>query len=130
MKRFTDEELLGFLGDIESDRVERKKSFKGDTPDRARQAICAFANDLPNHNEPGVLFIGADDDGTPSGEPVTDERILNERRRYKDIPYDLHPFASASLSDLSRVHFEYEYLPAAFARLRFFDIHFLPPRFI
>jgi cobyric acid synthase len=44
MKRFTDQELLNLLDDTESDCVERKQSLKGDTPDRARQAICAFAS--------------------------------------------------------------------------------------
>lgn len=170
------------LRDIEADNVERKESFKGDVPDRAKQAICAFANDLPDHRSPGVLFIGARDDGSPSHCPITDEllrrladiktngqilpmpamtvekrrlagvemavvavvpsdippvkydgriwirtgsrrslaneqeeRILNEKRRYKNIPFDITPVASASLADLSRLAFETEYLPAAFA---------------
>ncbi len=80
MKRLTDEELLGLLDDTESDRAERKQSFKGDTPSKGRQAICAFANDLPNYNEPGILFVGARDDGTPSHEPITD-RLL---QRYEN----------------------------------------------
>ena len=167
---------------VESDRTERKQSFRGDTPRKAREAVCAFANDLPNHNEPGVLFIGVCDDGTPSNEPITDqllqslanmktdgnilplpvlsvekrklkgtelavvtvmpsdmppvkykgriwirigprraiasaqdERILNEKRRYKTLPFDLHPVPTAQISDLSRVFFEHEYLPASFA---------------
>lgn len=66
MIRFSDRELEILLNDTESELVERKKSFKGDTPKKSRQAICAFANDLPNHNKAGVLFIGAEDDGAPS----------------------------------------------------------------
>ena len=77
MKRYTDLELENLLNSTETDRVERKRSFKGDTPTKARQAVCAFANDLPNYNEPGVLFIGAEDDGTPSHEPITDELLLS-----------------------------------------------------
>ena len=182
MKRYTDEELLLLLNDTESDRVERKQSFKGDTPKKARQAVCAFANDLPNYNEPGILFIGAVDDGTPSQEQITDqmllslsdikkdgnilplpalsvekrnlkgaemavvtvmpsdmppvkyggriwirtgprravaneqeERILNEKRRHKNLPFDIYPFPSAKLRDLSQTIFESEYLPTAFA---------------
>lgn len=42
MKRFTDKELEDFLNNIESDLAERKQSFKGDTPQKARQAVCAF----------------------------------------------------------------------------------------
>ena len=45
-----------------------------------------------------------------------DERILNERRRYGDIPFDIQPIPSAVLNDLNILDFEYEYLPQAFAR--------------
>jgi ATP-dependent DNA helicase RecG len=76
IKSYTDAELLALLDDIESDRVERKESFKGDVPDRARQAVCAFANDLPNHKEPGILFIGAKDNGEIVGLPISDELLL------------------------------------------------------
>lgn len=182
MQRLTDQELLDLLDDTESDRAERKETFKGDITKKARQTVCAFANDLPGHNRPGVLFIGAKDDGEPSGLEITDqlllsladmktdgnilplpvlsvekrilkgsemaivtvmpsdmpplkydgriwirtgprrslaneqeERILNEKRRYKNLPFDIHPLPSARLSDLSRVIFENEYLPQAFA---------------
>ena len=182
MKRLNDQELESLLNDTESDRAERKKSFKGDVPKKARQAICAFANDLPNHNQPGVLFIGAKDNGEPSGLQVTDqllrsiadmktdgnilplpvlsvekrmlkgaemavvtvmpsdmppvkyegriwirtgprrsianeqeERMLNEKRRYKNLPFDIYPVPSANITDFARVIFENEYLPAAFA---------------
>ena len=182
MKKFTDTELVLLLDDIESDLVERKQSLKGDTPKKARQAICAFSNDLPNRNQPGVLFIGANDDGTPSGEPITDallrsladmktdgnilpmpalsvekrylkganmavvvvmpsdmppvkyegriwvwtgprrslaneqeERLLVEKRRFKNIPFDIYPVPSAQIDDLSKTIFLNEYLPSAFA---------------
>jgi predicted HTH transcriptional regulator len=42
------QELKDLLRDIESDLVERKASLS--ERDKIRQAICAFANDLPNHN--------------------------------------------------------------------------------
>ena len=182
MKRYSDQELLDLLDSLESDQVERKESFKGDTPKKARQAICAFSNDLPNHNEGGVLFIGVKDNGDPSNIEVTDqlllsladmktdgnilalpvmtverrqlkgaemavitvmpsdmppvkydgriwvrtgprrslaseqdERILNEKRRYKNLPFDIYPIPTAKITDLSRLIFESEYLPAAFA---------------
>ncbi|HEY7805438.1 MAG TPA: ATP-binding protein, partial [Orrella sp.] len=168
--------------DTESDRVVRKASFKGDIPKKARQAVCAFSNDLPGHHKPGVLFVGATDQGEPSLLDITDqlllsladiktdgnilplpvlsvekrilkgasmavvtvlpsdmppvkyegriwirtgprralaneqeERVLNERRRYRNLPFDLHPMPIAELGDLSRVIFENEYLPRAFA---------------
>lgn len=178
----TDPELEALLGQIESDRAERKESWSGDAPEKGRQAICAFANDLPGHGLPGVLFVGAKDDGTPSSWPVTDERlrtladiktdgkilpppvltvekrqllgvdlavvtvwpsdappvrydgriwirvgprravaiaqeerILSEKRRHRDRSPDTHPIDGCPLSELSRLYFESEYLPRAFA---------------
>lgn len=58
MMRLSDEELEALLSDIESDRAERKESAKGDAPETLRQAIYAFANDLPGHNRAGVAFVG------------------------------------------------------------------------
>jgi ATP-dependent DNA helicase RecG len=182
VRTYSDQELEAMLDDLESDMVERKKSFAGDVPDKVRQAICAFANDLPDHNKPGVLFIGAHDDGTPSGLRVDDtlmrnisgiraegkilpfptlsvekrlirgadmvvvtvapsdmppvkfdgriwvrigstrsiaahqdERVLIERRRSKNIPYDICRVPTATISDLAKGVFENEYLPSAFA---------------
>ncbi len=180
--RYTDEQLEALLADMESDLSERKESWKGDAPVKGRQAVCAFANDLPDHQKPGVLFVGATDDGRPSHLNITDEllrtlsdirtdgnilpppttmiekrilngvemavvtvrpsdtppvrykgrtwirsgprravatsqeeRILNEKRRFRDIPFDVQPITTCPLSTLSRVHFEQEYLPSAFA---------------
>ena len=179
----TDAELEALLAELESDRTERKSAWAGDAPDKCRQAVCAFANDLPGHGQPGVLFIGARDDGAPSGIEVTDqllqtladlrtdgktvppptlfvekrmlrgapmavvmvipsdappvryegriwvrvgprrgmataqdERILNERRRFRDQPFDTHPIAGCPLDELQRQVFENEYLPQAVAR--------------
>lgn len=76
MTPLTDDELLALLSTPESDRAERKAAWAGDAPDKVRQAVCAFANDLPGHGQPGVVFIGAkNDDGSPSGIDI-DERLL------------------------------------------------------
>jgi ATP-dependent DNA helicase RecG len=183
MKTYTDAELEAMLADLESDLVERKEAFAGDAPTKVREAVCAFANDLPDHRRPGVVFIGARDrTGEPSGIAITDalllsladiktdgnivppptltvskhrlrgaemavvvvqpsdsppvrfrgrvhirigprrgiasaqdERILTEKRRSGDQPYDVHSLPSATLADLDRVRFEHDYLPAAFA---------------
>ena len=72
----SDADLDTLLGDLESDRVERKQSFKGDAPTKVREAVCAFANDLSDHRQPGVVFVGAADDGTPVAMPVNDELLL------------------------------------------------------
>ena len=76
MKRYTDKELEDFLNDLESDFVERKESFKGDVPKKARQAICAFANDFPHRDQAGVLFIGVKDCGEPSNITIDDQLLL------------------------------------------------------
>jgi ATP-dependent DNA helicase RecG len=71
-----DNELAALLDDTESDSAERKRSWDGSAPEKGRQAVCAFANDLPNHQRPGVLFVGVNDDGSPSGIPITDQLLL------------------------------------------------------
>lgn len=68
-----DRELEELLQDIESDRAERKESISD--KDRIGQAICAFANDLPNHGLPGVVFVGARDNGACANLDITD-RLL------------------------------------------------------
>jgi ATP-dependent DNA helicase RecG len=59
--------------DLESDRVERKSSAADGS--ELRRAICAFANDLPNHHQPGILFIGARNDGSCAQLGITDELL-------------------------------------------------------
>lgn len=75
MKPLTDAELLALLDAPESDRAERKRAWAGDAPTKVREAVCAFANDLPGHGLPGVVLIGANDDGSPHG-LVVDDRLL------------------------------------------------------
>lgn len=178
----TDQELETLLKDLESDIVERKESLGGDARDTIRQAICAFANDLPDHRKPGVVLVGARDNGSCAGLSITDEllltladmktdgnilpipsmsverrklagcdiavvivqpsdappvqykgriwvrtgprraiasaqdeRILDEKRRHHDLPFDLHPIQHARLQDLNRRLFEEDYLPSAVA---------------
>ena len=60
-----DHELNVLIAGGESDRIEFTASARD--LDKIREAICAFANDLPNHGVPGFVFIGLNDDGTCSG---------------------------------------------------------------
>ncbi|MCY3721316.1 MAG: putative DNA binding domain-containing protein [Candidatus Poribacteria bacterium] len=182
MRYFTDAELLQIIKDDESDRIEFKESVSGSAPTEIREAICAFANDLPNYEKPGFVFLGVRRDKTIVGLSVTDEllrqladmktdgniiplpsltvekrllqgkevavvkvepsdsppvrcrgaihirtgprrgiataqdeRILTEKRRHKDIPFDIQPIPTSGLSDLNLTQFEREYLPQAFA---------------
>lgn len=182
MSALSDHDLERLIKGGESDRVEFKESLGGSAPNAIREAICAFANDLPGHGLPGVIFVGVRADrvfagtaitdellrqladmktdgnivpppslfveertlsgGTvaiitvlPSDSPpvrykgrihvrtgprrgiatVQDERLLNERRRHGNSPFDLERIPSAGLSDLNLTQFENEYLPQAFA---------------
>lgn len=94
-----DGELERLMADLEADRAERKESFAGDAPATTREAVCAFANDLPDHNKPGVVFVGARDDGTPSGLPITDELL----RRLSDMRSDgnILPFPTLTVEKRS-----------------------------
>lgn len=67
------EELEHLMVDLESSRVERKQALSD--PDKIRQAICAFANDLPGSGQPGYFFLGVDDQGTPTGLVITDRML-------------------------------------------------------
>ena len=73
---YSDAELATLMADAESDLVERKETFAGEAPNAVRQAICAYANDLPDHRRPGVIFVGVRDDGTPTGLEVNDALLL------------------------------------------------------
>lgn len=55
----------------ETDRVERTVSLTN--TDKFCEAICAFANDLPNHQAPGYLLIGVKDDGSLAGMRIGDD---------------------------------------------------------
>ncbi len=181
--RLDDDELARLIEGAESTRVEFKETLGGNARERLREAICAFANDLPGSGRPGIAVVGLRDDGTPAGIVVTDEmlrtladmrsdgnivppptllsekrsyrghdvavvtvlpsdsppvryrgaiqirngprrgtataqeeRILNERRRYGDRPFDISPVPGTGLADLDRRRFEDEYLPNAVDR--------------
>ena len=51
-----EEQLKTLMAELESDTAERTESTNN--TDKFGQAICAFANDLPNHRRPGYLLIG------------------------------------------------------------------------
>jgi len=71
----TIEQLQAILDDLESDRIERTTSTSN--TDKFAEAICAFANDYPNHRQPGYLIIGANNNGSLANLSVTDNLLLN-----------------------------------------------------
>ena len=178
----SEEELTSLLLDLESDRVERKERWAGDAPSKIREAICAFANDLPNNGLPGVVFVGVKDNGAfanisvddkllltlshmrsdgnilpfpvmtvqkhtlngcelaviqvePAYNPpvrydgrvwvrvgprratatIDDERLLTERSRANNLPFDRQEVRGATLEDLDLDFFKNNYLPSAIA---------------
>ena len=178
MTPYSDTELTALMSDLESDRVERKESAAEDQ--KIRQNVCAFANDLPGSQRPGVLFIGVRDDGSCASLPITDElmtrlsnihgegsilplpsitvqrrtlgdcevavvtvapsaatpvryrgrvwvrvgpsvrqasaedeRLLTERRRAADLPFDMRPAGGADTEDLDLDSLQRGYMPAA-----------------
>jgi ATP-dependent DNA helicase RecG len=175
-----DQELEALLDDCESDRSERKESLSN--PDKIRKTICAFANDMPNHQLPGVIFVGVHDNGKsawlnitdqllitlsnmrsdgnilpfptmavqkrilrgaavvvvivePSDAPPVrvrgrtwirvgsrlsvatpeDERRLAEKRRARDLPFDISPVPAATITELDIDLFGHVYLPSSVA---------------
>lgn len=73
MTSYTDSELKALVLDGESHSVERKRNAKNGT--KLRQAVCAFANDLPGTGKPGALFIGIEDDGSCSHLDIDDSML-------------------------------------------------------
>jgi ATP-dependent DNA helicase RecG len=72
----TDAEVEALYRDLETDRVERKLTY-GNKRDEIRQAICAYANDLPGHGLPGIVFIGQADNGG-CGNLAIDDAMLRD----------------------------------------------------
>ena len=78
----TKDEIQELLHSTETYRVERTTST-GDM-DKFQEAICAFANDLPNSRKKGYLILGAYDDGgnvggdnVPSLSPVLSQVVTS-----------------------------------------------------
>lgn len=77
----TEQELEELMVGDERDWVERKASASD--PDEIRKNICAFANDLPDHRRPGVLFIGVHNDGTCANLHI-DDKLLRAMADMRD----------------------------------------------
>ena len=72
---YSDAELAAMMVDIESDLVERKRSLSTAATEKIARSICAFANDLPGHRRPGVIIVGAEDDGSCAGLAIDDDLL-------------------------------------------------------
>lgn len=70
-----EQHLRQLIAGLEADRVE----FTLSTTDTEKfsEAVCAFANDLPNHRQPGYLIVGVDKNGKFGGLQIGDETLRN-----------------------------------------------------
>jgi ATP-dependent DNA helicase RecG len=68
----TKEKLIDLLADMESDLIERTVSVR---EDKLGPAVCALANDFPNHKLPGYILLGVNDDGKIAGLKWTDNDL-------------------------------------------------------
>ena len=91
------------------DRAPQPSGLRPDgaTDDRLPLRLCppsSHFSSLPrrSHAQAGQLFSSSD-------------FRLNEKRRHRDLPFDLHPIQHAKLEDLIRRLFEEDYLSSAFA---------------
>jgi len=71
----TEQELQILIQHHEADRVEFTTSTNN--TDKFSEAVCAFANDLPNHRQPGYLILGVDGSRRIAGIKVSDELLRN-----------------------------------------------------
>jgi ATP-dependent DNA helicase RecG len=69
----TKDELEMLLPQLEQDRIE--KTISVNDANKFGEAICAFANDLGNHKQPGYLIVGVHDDGTKAGMTITEQNL-------------------------------------------------------
>jgi ATP-dependent DNA helicase RecG len=88
--------------------VEKRHLNQGDMV-----VVTVTPSDIPPVTFDGRICVRT---GSRSGTATRqDERLLNERRRSKNMPFDCWPIPTAQIDDLSRVVFESEYLPNAVA---------------
>ena len=107
------------MADLESDLVARKASLDGDAPRRIRATVCAYANDLPRHARPGVIFVGASSSGRPPALPIAD-RLLAQLAAIKTAG-DIVPPPSLTVEKRMRLGTEVAVVavqPAASAPVR------------
>jgi ATP-dependent DNA helicase RecG len=78
---YSDAEIDVLFRQGEGDLVERKRSTN--LKNEILEAICAFANDLPDHGRPGLIFIGVNDDGSCANLTIS-ERTVREVANWRN----------------------------------------------
>lgn len=112
------DELLQTLADIKTDgkltppptMTVSKRHLKGQDV----AVVTVWPADAPPLRLDGRTWIRT---GPRRGQAsAQDERVLNEKRRHRDLAFDTHPISGCALNDLSRAYFDSGYLPQAVAR--------------
>jgi ATP-dependent DNA helicase RecG len=68
--------LRELMGQLEADWIERTRAHQD--KEKLSEAICAYANDFPNHKHPGYVLIGVDDEtGAAVGKRFGDDVLQN-----------------------------------------------------
>ena len=87
MEFMDDNEIIAMSRGAESAVFERKESWR---PDNGGPAICAFANDLADSKQPGVLLIGQKDNREYSG--LTEAQVEEYSEKIPQIRDAISPF--------------------------------------
>lgn len=112
------DELLRALADIKTDGqitpppslMVEKRNVEG----LELAVVTVWPCDTPPVRYQGRVFIRW---GPRRGIATSqDERVLNERRRFGDRPFDVRAVAGATVAEIDLLRFEQEYLPALVAR--------------
>jgi ATP-dependent DNA helicase RecG len=96
----SEKKLTALVADLETDRVERKE--RATDLDRIRQAICAYANDLPNYGTAGVVVVGMRDDGTCAHTKIDDQMLTTLaglRSDGKVLPFPTMHVSAGTIDD-------------------------------
>ncbi len=112
------DEMLRALADMRSDGnivppppiLSEKRRYRG----HDIAVVTVLPSDSPPVRYRGAIHIR----NGPRRAVATaqEERILNERRRHGDRPFDISPVPGTGIADLNRRQFEDEYLPNAIDR--------------
>lgn len=114
----TREDIEILLHDTESFCSERTISTTN--TDKFGEAICAFANDMPDSRKKGYLLIGADDDGNRCGLKATDKMLKDIASIRSDgniLPMPIMNVSSVSFDDGDIIVVEVE--PSNFPPVRY-----------
>jgi len=76
----TEQQLLALMSDLESFRVERTTSTTDS--DKFRDAICAFANDMPASKQPGYILVGVHDKTGRANKLKVTDNLLQQLTAY------------------------------------------------